>query len=111
MFFESTGSFERFVTEFAGVGLLWIIFSDCSSHFVVIFLGVLILFGLVPPPVGGQIGGTIEDFVTLRASVFHMNDHGASAKKKESAVDMSSSFAYLTLLLDNDVLLSLIAFL
>jgi len=36
--------------------------------------------GFVPPSVRCEICGTIEDFVALRASVFHVDNHGASAE-------------------------------
>ena len=41
------------------------------------------LFWFVPTSVRSQIGRTIEDFVTLGASVFHVDNHGASAIERK----------------------------
>ena len=45
-----------------------------------------LLFWFVPTSVRGQIGRTIEDFVTLGASVFHVDNHGASAIERKKKV-------------------------
>ena len=47
---------------------------------------VWLLFWFVPPSVGGQVSGTIEDFVTLRTSVLHVHDHRASAIERRKVI-------------------------
>ena len=90
--------FESFRTEIA---------SELMVHFVVVLFSaavvsdvvdvvvvavsiaavvVWLLFWFVPPSVGGQVSGTIEDFVTLRTSVLHVHDHRASAIERRKVI-------------------------
>jgi hypothetical protein len=84
MFAQAVRPFEGFSTEIAGEGTNVV---TTTQLFVVVLLIVVVVVVVpggtwfMPPSVRGQIGGTIEDFVTFRASVFHMNNHGASAEK------------------------------
>ena len=82
MFAQAVRSFKRFAAQIA---------SERSANFrlpVVVFFVVVIVVQasgccswLVPPPVRGQICGTVKNFVAFWAPVLHMNDHGTPGKR------------------------------
>ena len=87
--------FESFRTEIASklmVHFVVVLFSAAVVGDVVVAVSIAaavvvwLLFWFVPPSVGGQVSGTIEDFVTLRTSVLHVHDHRASAIERRKVI-------------------------